>query len=204
LSSEFIGHPVIVKGHKRLDPRRPVSDFNVQRMHKRPFGRRHLCEAPQEMLEVPMAQTLLERFESFYIPEPNSGCWIWTGVISRAENGYGLISVNGSKRGAHRVSYELHHGPIVNGQFVLHRCDTPCCVNPDHLFSGTQAVNAADKIAKGRDPRGEKNGQAKLTEDDVKAIRKDARTLAAIACDYGISETCVSEVKRRVWWKHVE
>ena len=150
-----------------------------------------------------MKSTLLERFESFYIPEPNSGCWIWTGVISRPDNGYGLISVNGSKRGAHRVSYEMHRHPLEKEQFVLHRCDMPCCVNPDHLFVGNQAVNAADKIAKGRDPKGEKNGQAKLTETDVMAIRSDSRTNVVIAAHYGVSQTTIGEIKNRVWWKHV-
>lgn len=107
------------------------------------------------------------------------------------------------RRGAHRASFEFYKHPIPNKAQVLHRCDLPCCVNPDHLFLGSVAENAADKIAKGRDARGERNGQAKITEDDVRAIRSDPRTNVAISKAYGVSETTVSEIKNRVWWKHV-
>lgn len=94
---------------------------------------------------------LRERFESKYIPEPNSGCWLWTDSWTPA--GYGIISLGGrrgKKTGAHRAAYELYVGPIPEGLDILHRCDTPCCVNPDHLYPGTDFQNRKDMVDRGR------------------------------------------------------
>ena len=110
------------------------------------------------MLKTPMAEALLELFESHFVPEPNSGCWLWLGSLNRP-NGYGMFGQY-PRRGAHRVAFGLYKHPIPKGAHVLHRCDMPCCVNPDHLFLGSVLDNAADKIAKGRDAKGTKNGQA--------------------------------------------
>src|ERR1700728_2715027 len=104
------------------------------------------------------ASTLLERFEFYAMPEPNTGCWLWAGAVD--SDGYGAICVGPDvkkERGyatkirkAHRISYELFRGPIPDGLGVLHRCDMPCCVNPDHFFLGTNTDNVRDMIAKGR------------------------------------------------------
>lgn len=86
-----------------------------------------------------------------YVPEPNTGCWLW---LSGTNNGYGILSlyeVYGRRTVlAHRASWEFHRGPIPEGLCVLHRCDTPPCINPAHLFLGTIADNTHDMIAKGR------------------------------------------------------
>ena len=91
-------------------------------------------------------------------------CWLWTG--STVLDGYGVIH-DGKNRGAHRVSWQIHHGPIPNGMCVLHHCDNPPCVRPEHLFLGTKRDNALDSINKGRHIR-----HWWLTDDDIRTIRK--------------------------------
>ena len=96
-------------------------------------------------------KSLLERFEAKYIPEPMSGCWIWISTIG--SNGYGEIhNPDGSHKGkqAHRVSWEFFRGPITEGLQVNHKCDVPLCVNPNHLYLGTQVQNIEDCIRRGR------------------------------------------------------
>lgn len=97
---------------------------------------------------------LAERFMDKVSPEPNSGCWLWTGFYQ--EFGYGRMGVGYAVEGtrgtamAHRLSYEIFVGPIPDGICVLHRCDVPECVNPEHLWLGTHSDNVNDKVAKGR------------------------------------------------------
>lgn len=93
---------------------------------------------------------LREAFEAKYIPEPNSGCWLWTGALWL--NGYGQLKIPRTRKniGAHFASYVLHYGRVAPGIYVCHTCDVPCCVNPEHLFLGTQSDNMRDASRKGR------------------------------------------------------
>jgi hypothetical protein len=87
-------------------------------------------------------------FEARYIPEPNTGCWIWTAPLST--HGYGWFRCNGKRVPAHRFSLEYHKGPIPEGMNACHTCDNRWCVNPDHLYAGSQSENIRDCVARGR------------------------------------------------------
>jgi hypothetical protein len=92
-------------------------------------------------------ESQLKRFEAKYIPEPNSGCWLWDASVNTA--GYGQLNIEKRPRLAHRLAYEHYVGPIPEGMHVCHRCDVPACCNPNHLFIGTHLDNMRDMDAKG-------------------------------------------------------
>jgi HNH endonuclease len=141
--------------------------------------------------------------DEFYIGEPNSGCWLWLGNINR--DGYGTIWGTELKRTvlSHRLVYETLVGPIPPGQKVLHRCDNPCCVNPDHMMVGTTADNNADCKAKGRNARGERHGSNKLSTEQVLAIREATGTQRDIAARFNIHYVTVHQIKSGKRWKHL-
>ncbi|KKM63632.1 hypothetical protein LCGC14_1509480 [marine sediment metagenome] len=89
-----------------------------------------------------------KRFHLSYVIDPESECWLW--IKSLSDSGYGQFSVDGESISAHRYSWELHNGPIPDGLCVLHKCDVKPCVNPDHLFTGTNKDNSQDALKKGR------------------------------------------------------
>lgn len=139
-------------------------------------------------------------------PQPN-GCWLWRGTIDR--RGYGQLRLGRLKlRKAHRLSWEDARGPIPPGMHVCHRCDTPACVNPDHLFLGTHADNMADMVAKGRAKgggaaKGAANRMAKLTEEQALAVRADTRSQRVIAEAFGISQSNVYAIRAGIAWTHL-
>lgn len=94
----------------------------------------------------------LERFETKYLVDAVTNCWNW--VRASCVTGYGQLFVNGKLMRAHRYSYQQFVGPLVDNKYVLHKCDNPACVNPDHLFLGTQQDNMIDKCNKGKQPEG--------------------------------------------------
>jgi HNH endonuclease len=141
-------------------------------------------------------------FEENYIPEPNSGCWIWTGTRG-PRHGYGQIRVNGAVYGAHRLSYELNIGPIPDGLHVLHKCDNRLCVNPDHLYAGTQADNGRDMRERNRSLTGARNHATKLNEDAVRAIRASDLTNTELADVYGVTRQAIQRVRLGLSWGHV-
>lgn len=146
-----------------------------------------------------------KRFESKVEMIPECGCWIWMGAEDR-HFGYGMFTIKKYKtEKAHRVSWMLYRGEIPKGLCVLHRCDTPACVNPHHLFLGTKADNNYDMINKKRyrSAKGEKHGSAKLTELQVIEIRKDNRPGGKIAKDYNISAQTIYDIKNKKSWGHV-
>lgn len=137
----------------------------------------------------------------------DSGCWEWIGAI-RGKCGYGALKINGKTVSAHRYSYELHKGPILNGLFVCHSCDNKKCINPDHLFLGTNSDNMKDAYQKNRlqVPDGSKKfalnhkpKNRKLQEEQVEEIKlaittRGSTTLSAIAQKYGVGEHVIKDI----------
>lgn len=107
-------------------------------------------------------------------------CWEWIG--SKKSFGYGQITIQYRNYSAHRVAYELYHGITLNSnQHILHSCDNPSCVNPNHLHIGTHADNMREKVERKRHPRGETNGSHKLTEEQVRVIRESKDTTTSLS-----------------------
>lgn len=159
---------------------------------------------------------LADRFHEKYIPEPNSGCWLWTKSLAHG-TGYGRFSMYERDEmrhvGAHRASWRLHRGAIPDGLFVCHKCDVRACVNPDHLFLGTVQDNTDDMIAKGRrrEPShvtGEAHHKSKLTVASVTYARRAARRGASthsLARELGVTRSSVQRaLVGRTWASVIE
>lgn len=142
-------------------------------------------------------ESLSQRF--FKRVNKTDGCWIWSGV--KFSNGYGRFCLSGKQRHylAHRYSYEIHNGPIPEGLCVLHRCDVRNCVNPKHLWIGTQKDNAQDMVVKGR----AYVGSRKLFKEDVIKIRTLAEhnTQQALANLFNVSASNIGMILRNITWK---
>ena len=138
--------------------------------------------------------------------DANTGCWLWERGTQTM--GYGCWPMPGRRSElAHRVAYAISNGPIPTGAFVCHRCDTPACVNPAHLFLGDQRANMRDCASKGRvrTPRlkGAAHPAAKLSAADIRVIREDPRSGSSMARAFGVSRTTISEIRLRKSWAHL-
>ncbi len=158
-----------------------------------------------------------ERFLAKVEPEPMSGCWLWMGY--RHYKGYGEFRFDGRQEKAHRVAWLLFRGPIPGDLHVLHVCDTPPCVRPDHLYLGTELDNARDREARGRGhdrslPRpwavgllcGIRNGRARLTPETAEEIRRRramGETINALARAFGVSHGTAWNAVHGVHWPAV-
>jgi hypothetical protein len=148
-----------------------------------------------------------ERFWRYVVK--GAGCWEWQAALGGS--GYGTFGLNRERMmPAHRFSWQLHFGSIPEGMLVCHHCDSRLCVRPDHLFLGTPLANTRDMDRKGRRViapcRGERNGNARLNEADIIAIRHDAavgESRRAIAVRYGVTPELIGQIIRRVAWRHV-
>lgn len=159
-------------------------------------------------------QPIRERFEKHISPCPNTGCWFWMGFLRR---GYGQFRTTSNPAdhspGAHRVAWMFYHGPIPDGLNVCHHCDVRCCVNPGHLFLGTDFDNMGDAARKGRMnwkeptrpnlPKGSAHNRAKLTEAMVIEIRQSPLSGPQASKVYGVSIKNISRIRRRTIWRHI-
>lgn len=137
-----------------------------------------------------------------------TGCWLWS--AGQKGGGYGVAQYRKASHLAHRVSWLLHGNNLPSGGLVCHRCDTPACVNPAHLFVGNQSDNMADMRAKGRASRkfGERNGRAVLTDTKAREIidllSLNAFPATDIARSYGVGNSTVSRLKRGQSFQHID
>ena len=139
--------------------------------------------------------TAVERFMSRVQVSP--GCWLWQGELT--EKGYGRLVVDGRRHRAHRLSYEIFVGAIPAGMLVCHRCDTPGCVRPSHLFAGSPSDNSRDMWVKGRGV-----GRSRLDRDDAAEVRRAVMAgepKKAIARRLGVAPKTVRDIAQGRTWK---
>lgn len=151
---------------------------------------------------------LVTRFWAHVAVRGPDQCWPWTASRNESRGGYGQIRTqDGRTLKAHRVAYEIQHGPIPRGLFVCHRCNNPICCNPHHLYAGTPAENAADTIAAGRvyhipPLRGEASPHAKLTAAEVLEILASTDGHQRLARIYGVSRQAIFRIRKGLTWKN--
>lgn len=162
----------------------------------------------ERLARVPLARRLADKLA------PEGDCLVFTGT--KTEQGYGRINVAGKQVGAHRVAWELVHGPVPAGLCVLHRCDNPPCCRVEHLFLGTVATNNADRATKGRSKgtfpagnahpakqrAGERHWCARLSDEAVAAIRREraaGESTTSLGARFGVHPATISRIARGVW-----
>lgn len=147
-------------------------------------------------------QDEVERFWG-HVQKPGdeiAGCWVWTSTLYK---NYGMFYVKSRGIRATHYSWKLYTGrPVPKGLIVCHHCDHPWCVNPLHLFIGTQNDNVQDMVMKGRNAKGKKQGLSKLTREQADEIRNDTTTSkCALARKYGVSRTTIQHIHKGTVWK---
>lgn len=160
------------------------------------------------MLEIPLNLSPSDSMRFFKKVNKTDSCWLWTGVLTR-KNGYGRFRFKRGFKCVHRISWTLANGAIPIGMRVLHRCDNPPCLRPDHLYIGTQRDNMRDCVAKGRRPdtRGENGPLVKLTWQQVEEIRRarlNGATTVALAAKYNVVQGTIGHITKGRTWKIYE
>ena len=151
--------------------------------------------------------TLAELLSRAWLDE-TTGCLNWQRLTG---NWYGMVYVDGTRHSVHRLAFQLANPGInIAGLFVCHHCDNRRCINPAHLYAGTQSQNIEDCVVRGRhahgSAKGEKTGQAKLKDSFIPAIRKridNGESCVQIAKDYGVSHTVIYDIKHHKLWRHI-
>lgn len=150
------------------------------------------------------SKTIEERFWSKV--NKTDGCWLWTASTKGRHSNYGSFKYNGKTAFAHRVAYLLSKGPIGPKECVCHKCDNPLCVNPEHLFLGSQIDNIADRTKKNRSaqPKGALNPASKITQEQANLIRELYKTgdlsQTALSAQFGVSQVQISNIVNNKSW----
>lgn len=168
------------------------------------------------LLKIALTEKELERFWCKVDKKSDDECWNW--IAGKSAYGYGQFSIKNKIYGAHRISYIIHNGEIpeddpYHGYCICHKCDNPSCVNPAHLFIGTTKENIQDMVNKGRlrwvipETKGEKNGQHKLSEEQVREIREKyipyKYSVYKLAKEYNVSKSTIGYVVTYKRWQHL-
>jgi hypothetical protein len=136
---------------------------------------------------------------------PREGCWIWRGDLNN--RGYGKVMYRSGprrvSRGAHQLSYEMFKGPIPDDLCVLHTCDQKPCIQPVHLYIGTNGKNTQDALERGQHPIGERHGRTPLLEADVRMIRASDESHAELGRRYGVTPQSIAAIRYGKTWKHI-
>lgn len=197
------------KGLASMDPQSTSQTCSVSNCHN-PIYARGYCSVhywrwwrhgdPTVMLSN-LGKSLEQRFWEKVIRREDDACWGWT--AAKANGGYGVLGNGNRLVRAHRLSYELHVGPIPAGMEVCHRCDNPECTNPQHLFLGTHADNVQDMLQKRRDWAGGR----KLTREQVRDVYQRihaGESAYHLADEFGVSRKTIQRIGRRETYRNVE
>jgi hypothetical protein len=134
-----------------------------------------------------------------------NNCWEWQGCVDN--DGYGRIQINKVRWKTHRLSYHIHKGNIPSNLVVCHSCDNPKCVNPDHLWLGTQIQNTQDRDQKGRHrispSLGESNGSSRFTNEQIEFIRTSSLSGRELSRQFNVSDNAIYNIRLRKTWKHI-
>lgn len=172
--------------------------------HKHYYAARKYGDPTKLVLKQHHGKTLAERIEIY--TKRTEDCWLWIGY--RDPQGYGRLNVGNRPLLAHRLSYEQKYGSIPDGKILCHKCDNPQCVNPDHMFVGTQADNIADMEHKGRARKvgraGSKHSMAVLSEAQARKIKFGQEPASKMADRYGVTTTTIYEIRTGKTWKHLK
>lgn len=183
----------------------PIPESTRQKQREGRKGKKHTKESRKKM-SLARKGKIKNTPEDFWDKcHKSEGCWEWAG--SRNRDGYGWFCFNGKTQGTHRLAWQLTHGSIPKGMSVLHKCDNPPCVNPDHLFIGTQGDNIRDAFSKNKMPIGSERSASKLAERQVRLIKDDLKDAAVnyseLGRRFGVSTSVIYDIRDGVTWRHI-
>jgi hypothetical protein len=177
---------------------KPLESYDLSKKSHRYLARKAGYDVPILPNNVPK-KTFWEQVEK------TDGCWLWTGRTDRC--GYGIYNINNFCHKAHRYAYEQISKEKIGKKIAMHTCDTPKCVNPNHIMLGTHQDNQKDKFQKNRQAKGQKIHTAKLTDNDIFQLRQRYKnekiTYLQLAKEFGVCRDTIQKAIRGIYWKHL-